>query len=69
METLTPFEQTAQLAQKLATSFALNEALNQIETAEQNEALTTEGRQELEISKELLVQALIALAGDDVIEA
>tara|TARA_Y100001938_G_C7825493_1_gene298713 strand:- start:154 stop:375 length:222 start_codon:yes stop_codon:yes gene_type:complete len=69
MESLTPFEQTAELGQRLAQSFALNQALEQIAKAEEDETLTAEGRIEVELSKEVLIQALIALAGDDVPEA
>ncbi len=69
METLTPFEKSADLGQRLAQCFALDEALRNLEVAKNDSSLSEQARTEVALSEEILIQALIALAGDDVIEA
>ena len=66
MDNLTPFEQTAQLAERIASSLALQQALDSLEEAREKEDFDTP---EVQITVELLCSAIIALHGDNAIEA
>ncbi len=69
MENLTPFEKTSDLGQRLAQCFALDEALRNLDLAKQDKNLSDEAKAEVAISEAILIEALIVLAGNNVIEA
>jgi len=58
MSELTPFEKSAETANKLAGALALHQALKEIAKVEEAEG---ESR-ELELQKEILIQAVITLS-------
>ena len=62
----TPFENSAQLAERLASSFALQQALDSLDEARKQGDFDTE---QVQITVELLCSAIIAFAGNDIIEA
>ena len=62
----TPFENTALLAERLASSIALQKALDSLDEAREQGDFDTE---QVQATVELLCCAIIAFAGDDIIEA
>ena len=64
----TPFEKANELGNNLAASFALHQTLKDLEAAKE-QAKSEAERAEIEIGAEILFQALIALAGEDIPQA
>ena len=59
MSELTPFEKSAETANKLAGALALHQALKEIAKVEEAEG---EESKELQLQKEILIQAIITLS-------
>jgi len=62
----TLFEKSADLGQRLASSFALQQALDSLEEARKGNNPEIE---QVQATLDMLCTALIALAGDDIAEA
>jgi hypothetical protein len=65
----TPFEKANDLATNLATSLALHQALKDLERVQNEAKDSPDQTAQINIGAEILFQALITLAGDDIAEA
>jgi hypothetical protein len=65
----TPFEKANDFGSNLAASLALHQTLKDLAKAKAEVKDNPEASREIEIGSEILFQALIALAGDDIAEA
>lgn len=63
---MTPFEEAQRFVEDLSSAFALHQALSKIEEIKSE---VGEDSIEFKITQELLLATVIALAGDEVIEA
>ena len=65
----TPFEKANDFGSNLAASFALHRTLKDLAEAKKAAENNPDATREIEVGSEILFQALIALAGDDIAEA
>ena len=65
----TPFEKANDFGSNLAASFALHRTLKDLAKAKEEVKDNPDAAREIEVGSEILFQALIALAGDDIAEA
>ena len=66
---ITPFEKANELGTNLAASLALHQTLKDLAKAKAECSDNPETAKEINIGEEILFQALITLAGDDIAEA
>ena len=65
----TPFEKANDFGSNIAASLALHHTLNDLAKAKEETSDDPETANQISIGEEILFQALITLAGDDIAEA